>query len=133
MPVRIKLSQSSPTAMKLDHPLYDIKIDRPTDQGGGGSGLMGGQFLLLGIAGCFCSTLFAAAQNREISIKGLSIELEAILSTEAPKRFTDVRLEVKKEFCSSPDEFQKLLKIAEKGCISVNTIKQGVVVNVDSN
>jgi len=116
MPVRIKLSQSSPTAMKLDHPLYDIKIDRPTDQGGGGSGLMGGQFLLL-----------------EISIKGLSIELEAILSTEAPKRFTDVRLEVKKEFCSSPDEFQKLLKIAEKGCISVNTIKQGVVVNVDSN
>jgi len=132
MPVSIKLIQSSPTSMQLDHSDFEIKVDRPIKQGGGGSGLMGGQYLLVGIAGCFCSTLFAAAQAREIKIEGLKVTLRAELSVEAPKRFTDISLDVTKDFCSHPEEFKKLLAIAEKGCISVNTVKREVGISVFS-
>lgn len=125
--ISLTLQQSGNTAVQLQHPEFPITVDRPVDRGGGGTGLMGGQYLLTGIAGCFCSTLFAAAQSREISIDGLRVEVTAQLSDELPKRFTHIDLRLEYEKCSHPEEFDKLLAIAEKGCISVNTVKNGMV------
>ena len=116
----------SSTAVQLQHDNFDIKIDRPVTQGGGGAGLMGGQHLLLGIGGCFCSTLFAAAQAREVDIQGLEVNVFGTLSESLPKRFTDVELVTSYTSCSQEDEFPKLLQIAENGCISVNTIKHSM-------
>jgi len=123
---KIKLEQCSNTAMQLQNDDFDVVIDRPREKGGGGKGLMGGQYLLLGIGGCFCSTLFAAAQSRDIQMEGLQVEVHGTLSEELPKRFTHVALLVSWQKCNQPSEFVKLLKIAEKGCISVNTIKTGL-------
>ncbi|MDH3650101.1 MAG: OsmC family protein [Saprospiraceae bacterium] len=127
--VTLNLEQSSPTAMKLDHDVQVI-VDRPSEQGGGGSGLMGGQYMLVGIGGCFCSTLFAAAQARDIEITGLTVKVEASLSKDLPKRFDAVTLKVKHGYCSHPGEFAKLLKIAEQGCLSINTIKTGMDLSI---
>ncbi|NAS30764.1 OsmC family peroxiredoxin [Flavobacteriaceae bacterium R38] len=127
--VKIVLKQSSATAVQLQNGEFTITVDRPVEKGGGGTGLMGGQYMLTGIGGCFASTLFAAAQSREIEINGLKIEVNGSIGEELPKRFTDVTLDVSYETCSHPEEFEKLLTIAEQGCISVNTMKNGIAFN----
>lgn len=124
--INITLEQHAETSMKLKHDQFGIIIDRPVEKGGGGAGLMGGQYLLTGIAGCFCSTLFAAAQAREVKIEGLNVQVTASVSDDLPKRFTDVQLDVTYENCSDPGAFGKLLKMAEQGCISVNTVKNSM-------
>jgi uncharacterized OsmC-like protein len=128
--ISLTLEQVAPTAMQLSNDKFTIVVDRPTEKGGSGLGFMGGQYLLIGIGGCFCSTLFAAAQSRNIEIEGLSVHVVATVSEALPKRFTKVNLEVSYTTCTDKQAFNKLLTIAEKGCISVNTIKSGLAFSV---
>jgi uncharacterized OsmC-like protein len=130
--IKIQLNQNSETSVELQHNQFNITIDRPIEKGGNGKGLMGGQYMLAGVGGCFCSTLFAAAQARDIQIEGLSVIVSAMLSEEHPKRFMSITLDATYENCNQPSEFEKLLTIAEQGCISVNTIKNDVAFNVNS-
>ena len=132
MAIQLQLQQYSPTAMQLQDENFKVIVDRPEAKGGTGKGLMGGQYLLLGIAGCFCSNLFAAAQAREIELAGVTVNVTAEISTSPPQRFTDVILDVSYAQCSDPDSFPKLIQIAEKGCISVNTVKNGLSVQINS-
>ncbi|NER13627.1 hypothetical protein GWK08_09275 [Leptobacterium flavescens] len=124
--VKIILGQVSETAVQIQNSDFKVVVDRPESKGGGGLGLMGGQYMLAGVGGCFCSTLFAAAQSRDIQIEGLKVEVNGTISEELPKRFTDISLDISCSSCSQPSEFEKLLAIAEKGCISVNTVKNGI-------
>ena len=118
--------------MKLKHDQFSIIVDRPEAKGGGGQGLMGGQYLLIGVGGCFCSNLFAAAQARSIEIEGLQVNIGGDISEDAPKRFERIVLAVSYASCSHEDEFPKLLQIAEKGCLSVNTLLKGAEVKVSA-
>ncbi len=124
--ITIELNQKTITSMQLAHEEFPLVVDRPIEKGGGGEGLMGGQYLLMGIGGCFCSTLFAAANSRDIIIEGLKVKVIASISETLPKRFTDVQLGVTCTKCSDEEKFEKLLRIAEKGCLSINTIKNGI-------
>lgn len=126
--ISLELEQISDTAMRLVHENgpANIIIDRPLEKGGSGKGLMGGQYLLLGVGGCFCSTLFAASTERNIKIQGLKVTVNATIGEETPKRFSQIHLNISYEKCSHESEFKKLVKIAEKGCLSINTIKNGV-------
>ena len=128
--IQINLVQNSDTSVKVEMEGVDVVVDRPVEKGGGGKGMMGGQYLLIGIGGCFCSTFFAAAQAREILLKGFKVQVSAVLSEDVPKRFTEVTLSASCEQCSAPEEFEKLLKIAENACISVNTVKNGMQLKV---
>ena len=123
---QINLVQNGETSVKAEIGNVEILVDRPVEKGGSGAGLMGGQYLLIGVGGCFCSTFFAAAQAREIQVQGLKVQVSAILSEDLPKRFTELTISASCEHCSAPEEFEKLLKISENACISMNTIKNGV-------
>ena len=129
--ISITLKQSSPTSMTLENEV-EVIVDRSVAKGGGGTGLMGGQYLLTGIAGCFCSTLFAAAQARGIEVADLKVVLQAELSANLPRRFSKVTLETEYGSCSKPGEWYSLIKVAEKGCLSINTIKAGMEFAVNS-
>ncbi len=107
--IKITLEQHETTSMKLKNADFEVIVDRPVEKGGGGAGLMGGQYLLTGIAGCFCSTFFAAAQARDIKMEDLKVEVIASVSEDLPNRFTDVELDVTYETCSEPTSFGKLL------------------------
>lgn len=130
--VILQLNQHSKTSMKLEHEQFSIIIDRPVEKGGGGEGLMGGQYLLMGVGGCFCSNLFAAAQARSIELEGVQVKITGNISEDAPKRFNSIELAVSYASCSKEDEFPKLLQIAEKGCLSVNTLLKGAEVKVST-
>ena len=128
--IKLVLRQNSATSMILQHEKFPIKVDRPLEKGGGGEGLMGGEYMLAGVGGCFCSTLFATALARDIEIEGMRVDIVGTLSTESPKHIESVQLNVFHEKCSDPENFEKLLRIAEKGCISINTIKKGISLSV---
>lgn len=128
--VKIRLKQYSKSAMELENDKLKIITDRPIEKGGEGKGLLGAEFLLTGIGGCFSSNLFAAAQSRDLEIKGLEIDITAILSTDFPKRFSKVELCVSYDYCSNESMFNKLMIIAEKACIAVNTVKNGLILNI---
>jgi len=131
--ISLDLKQNGPSSMQLVHEQFAITVDRPIEKGGTGKGLMGGQYLLAGIGGCFCSTLFAAAASRDVSIEGLEVKVLATLSEDLPKRFTDVSLEVSCQKSSDEEQFSKLIKIAEKGCISINTVKHSMRLTIKRN
>ena len=128
--IDIYLEQYSKTSMKLRNDTFSVIVDRPKEKGGSGEGLMGGQYLLIGIAGCFCSNLFAAAETRSIKIEGLNVKVTAVISDDIPKRFTGVSLSVSYAECLDENALKKLLIMAERACISINTVKNGITVNI---
>lgn len=130
--IKIGLRQNGPTSVKTTLDLPEVIVDRPVEKGGGGTGLMGGQYLLIGVGGCFCSNFFAAAQARGVEVDGFEVAVVAEVAQDAPARFTKISLEASVKSCSAPEEFEKLLRIAEKGCISVNTMKHGLDLNVNN-
>ena len=128
----VYLDQHGETSSRLSYKEHQIIIDRPLDKGGNGNGPMGGQVLLMSVAGCFSSTLYAAAQARNLKIEGLKIAVTGHISDSTPKRFEALTLNVVEGNCGNNKEFSKLLEIAEKGCIAVNTIKNGMKFQVSS-
>jgi len=82
---------------------------------------MGGELFLAAIGGCFMSNLLAAISARKADVSAVHTEVIAKLA-EAPTRFTAVELCVSAE-CADRELFEKLVDIAERGCIMVNTLK----------
>ncbi|MDO6738492.1 OsmC family protein [Wenyingzhuangia sp. 2_MG-2023] len=129
--LKIHLKQCSKSAMELENNKLKIIIDRPIENGGEGKGILGGEYLLTGIGGCYSSNLFAAAQSRNINIEGLALEITATISQDIPKRFSKIDIAVSYESCSDEQVFDKLMAIAERACISVNTVKNGLILNTN--
>lgn len=129
--LKINLKQCSKSAMELENDTLKIITDRPIENGGEGKGVVGGKYLLTGIGGCYSSNLLAAAQSRDITIKGLSLDITAAISEEAPKCFSKIDIAVSYESCSDEQLFDKLMTIAERACIAMNTVKNGATLNIN--
>ncbi len=129
--LKIHLKQCSKSAMELENDKLKVITDRPIEKGGEGKGILGGKYLLTGIGGCYSSNLFAAAQSRNIKIKGLALDITATVSEDIPKRFSKVDIAVSYQSCSDEQVFDKLMTIAEKACIAVNTVKNGLIFNMN--
>lgn len=119
--VRTTVMQVSGTTSEATARSHACLIDRPEAKGGTDRGPMGGEYMLMGIGGCFMSNLLAAAAARDLPIADLLLEVTAVLEN-SPPRFSDIVLTVSSAY---PDRsmLQELLAVAEAGCISVNTIK----------
>lgn len=108
---------------------HSLTMDRPEAKGGGNLGMMGGEALLAGLGGCFMSNLLAAALAREIMLSNVKLDVTGHLSDEGPARFVAINLSVSGD-SSAPDEFARLVAIAEKGCIVANTLRSSVELSV---
>jgi putative redox protein len=100
---------------------HRIPIDRPLAKGGADLGPMGGELFLAGVGGCFMSNLLAAIKAREVEVPGVHTEVIGTLA-ESPARFVSVELCVSTE-CPDQELVEKLVEIAERGCIMVNTLR----------
>jgi putative redox protein len=116
-----QISASASQGTARDHSVYS---DRPEAKGGSNKGPMGGELLLMGLGGCFMSNLLAAIQAREADVSDISIEVVARLE-ESPPHFSEVALNISGNY-NDRDLMEKLVIIAERGCIVANTIKPAV-------
>ena len=117
----IHLRQTAASASEATIRGHKIAIDRPLGKGGADTGPMGGELFLAAIGGCFISNLLAAINARRAQVSGVRTEVIATLE-DSPSRFTAIELCVSAE-CADRELFEKLVEIAERGCILVNTVK----------
>jgi len=82
---------------------------------------MGGELFLAAIGGCFMSNLLAAIRGRQAEVSDAQTEVIGVLD-ESPVRFTSVELNVTAKY-SDREMFEKLVEIADRGCIMMNTLR----------
>jgi len=119
--IKVQLEQVSPATTEASIRDHRVLIDRPESKGGADQGPMGGELFLAAIGGCFMSNLLAAIRARNAAVSRVHTEVAGTLA-EAPARFEAVELFVTAEY-QNRDEFEKLVEIAERGCIMVNTLR----------
>jgi putative redox protein len=120
-PMTIQIRQISPSASEAAIHDHRVTIDRPVDKGGTDAGPMGGELFLAAVGGCFMSNFLAAAKARQAHVAGVQTEVIGIIDG-TPPRFSQIELCVSADGLDR-DLFEKLIEIAERGCIMVNTLR----------
>lgn len=120
----VKVEQIGSTSSRGDARGHQMVMDRPEAKGGTNAGMMGGEALLTGLGGCFMSNLLAAAKARDVKISQARADIEGDMA-DAPTRFSAIRMSVS-ALCEPPEELEKLVTVAERGCIAANTLRPAV-------
>jgi putative redox protein len=126
--INLVVKQTGVSSSEANARGHKLVMDRPEEKGGVNAGMMGGEALLGGLGGCFMSNLLAAAVTRNIKLTEAKAEISAEMEN-APSRFTVVTMTVSAQYPEGTD-FQKLVTIAERSCISANTLKKAVELNI---
>lgn len=126
--VTVQVEQISSTASRGNARGHELVMDRPEAKAGTNAGMMGGEAVLAGLGGCFMSNLLAAAKARNIALKHARADIEGDMA-DAPSRFTAIRMSVSAR-CDPQEELDKLVAIAERGCIAANTLRAAVELSI---
>ena len=119
--IKVQIRQTALSTSEAAIREHRVLIDRPTAKGGADQGPMGGELFLAAVGGCFMSNLLAAIKAREVAVPGVHTEVIGTLA-DSPARFVSVELCVSTE-CPDQELVEKLVQIAERGCIMVNTLR----------
>jgi len=126
--IKIAIRQTSASTSEADIRQHKVLVDRPESKGGADQGPMGGELFLAAIGGCFMSNLLAAIKGRQADVSDAQTEVIGTLG-ESPVRFTAVELSVSAKY-SDRELFEKLVEIADRGCIMMNTLRGKLDINV---
>ena len=75
------------------------------------------------------SNLLAAIRAREANVANVRAEISGTLA-EAPSRFSAIAVTVSAE-CPDRELLEKLVSIAERGCIVTNTLREAVELRIE--
>jgi putative redox protein len=129
--VKVQLCQVGPSTSEATLPRgHKVLVDRPEAKGGADKGPMGGEYFLTAVGGCFMSTLLAAIKAREAPVTNVRTDVKGVLA-EDPTRFSSVSLLVRAD-CEDGDLLNRLVQIAENGCIMVTTLKRDIEFSVSA-
>ena len=126
--IKIAIRQTSACTSEAAIRTHKLLVDRPEAKGGNDQGPMGGELFLAAIGGCFMSNLLAAIKGRQAEVSDAQTEVIGTLG-ESPARFTSVELNVTAKY-SDREQFEKLVEIADRGCIMMNTLRGKLDINV---
>jgi putative redox protein len=127
--IHVQLRQLSATTTEAAVGGHKVVVDRPLEKGGSGLGPMGGELFLASIGGCFMSNLLAAIRARELDVSGVWTEVTGTVDG-APAQFTGITLRVRAGSID-PQTLSKLVDIADRGCIMMNTLRGKLDVRID--
>lgn len=127
--VRVTVRQISESASEGSARDHTVCCDRPEAKGGRNQGPMGGEMFLMAFGGCFMSNLLAAVKARNAEVSDLKLDIAAALE-ETPPRFSAVTLTVSGTH-QDREMMEKLVTIAQRGCVINNTIKGSVEVSFE--
>jgi organic hydroperoxide reductase OsmC/OhrA len=102
----------------------------PSKPSGQGSGVNGGEFLMLALATCYCNDLYREAARLGLTIE--SVEVEA--SAEFPGvglAATDIAYRAKVSSRAAPAEIAELLRVTDAVAEIHNTVRAGVPVTLE--
>jgi putative redox protein len=119
--IKIHLRQISTSTSEATMRTHHVLIDRPVEKGGTDRGPMGGDLFLASVGGCFMSNLLAAIRARGEQISDARLEVIGTIA-ESPARFSALELYVTADG-ANPELLEKLVEIADRGCIMMNTLR----------
>ena len=123
---QIDASSAARTTIR-DHKLV---TDRTVEKGGNNQGPMGGEIFAASLGACFMSNLIAAFQARGIEPRGLSATVTGTLEG-TPPRYQKMAIAVSGAGVDRK-QMDKMIAIAERGCIVANTLKPLMEVTIRS-
>ena len=127
--IHVQLRQLSATTTEAAIGEHNVLVDRPAEKGGSGLGPMGGELFLASIGGCFMSNLLAAIRARQSGVSDVRTEVTGTVDG-APPRFTAIALRVTAGN-ADPETLRKVVDIADRGCIMMNTLRGKLDVTID--
>jgi len=116
----IQLGQVSTSTSEALVRTHRVLIDRPEDKGGSDLGPMGGELFLAAIGGCFMSNLLAAIKARNVDVSDVRTVVVGTIEA-TPARFSAVEVHV--EARGGSEEIERLVEVADRGCIMMNTLR----------
>lgn len=119
--MKIQVRQVSASTSEATLRTHHVLIDRPVEKGGTDRGPMGGDLFLASVGGCFMSNLLAAIRARGEQISDARLEVIGTIA-ESPARFSALELRVTAGGAST-ELLEKLVEIADRGCIMMNTLR----------
>ena len=119
--MKIQVRQVSASTSEATLRTHHVLIDRPVERGGTDRGPMGGDLFLASVGGCFMSNLLAAIRARGEQISDAHLEVIGTIA-ESPARFSALELYVTADG-ANPELLEKLVEIADRGCIMMNTLR----------
>lgn len=119
--MKIQVRQVSASTSEATFRTHHVLIDRPVEKGGTDRGPMGGDLFLASVGGCFMSNLLAAIRARGEQISDARLEVIGTIA-ESPARFSALELYVTADG-ANPELLEKLVEIADRGCIMMNTLR----------
>jgi putative redox protein len=122
--IKVQINQAGPSASEGLSRTHRIRMDRPEAKGGENRGPMGGEVLLMGLGGCFMSNLLAAVAARDNPVTNVQLAISGQLES-SPPRYSAIEVVVSAEY-TDREEMEKLITIAERGCLVANTLKEAV-------
>jgi putative redox protein len=124
VPIRQVAGPTSEAAIRT----HRVLIDRPEAKGGSDAGPMGGELFVASVGGCFMSNLLAAIRARDARIA--NVQTEVIGTADGtPLRFMSLELIVTAD-TGDREALEKVVEIAERGCIMMNTLRDKLDVKV---
>lgn len=128
MAVTVEVRQIDATACEGNVRGHRVVMDRPTEKEGQDKGAMGGEVLLMVLGGCFMSNLLAAIRSREARVSDVNMAITGTLES-SPPRFMAIEMKVSATYDDRP-LMEKLVTIAERGCINANTLKNALELKI---
>jgi putative redox protein len=128
--MKIQMRQISTTTSEAAFRTHRVLIDRPQEKGGTDAGPMGGELFLASVGGCFMSNLLAAIKTRNAEISEVQTDVIGLLA-EAPTRFSAIELQVVAR--GSSIDLERLVEIADRGCIMMNTLRGKLDVRIHTS
>jgi organic hydroperoxide reductase OsmC/OhrA len=95
----------------------------------GGSGVNGGEFLMLALATCYCNDLYREAGRLGISLQHVEVEASATFGG-IGLAASDVRYRAKVQSTASPQVVAQLLRETDAVAEVHNTLRKGVSVQL---
>ena len=127
--VQVNVSQIGLSASEGTAREHKTIMDRPEAKGGENRGAMGGEHLLMALGGCFLSNLLAAVQSREAEVSNVNVDISGTLES-APPHFSAVEMTISADY-QNKEQMEKLITVAERGCIVANTLKNSVKLSIN--
>jgi putative redox protein len=125
----VRLEQEGPSTAAARVRSHTVLVDRPMEKGGADRGPLGGEYVLVGLGGCFLSNLLAAFRSRDVAVSGANVNVHATVDG-PPDRFTTFTLTVAVPH-DDPDLVRKLIGIAARSCLVTNTIRRSASVSIE--
>jgi len=89
-----------------------LKTDAPVDNQGRGESFSPTDLLATGLGSCMATIMGIVARREQIPIEGMEVQVEKIMSSDAPRRVIALNVDIASSAKPEPEQIQSLEKAA---------------------